>query len=88
MTRFFFDYAANDRSLFDYHGDYFHSARAALEFAEAIAAYLKNSLSDDWIGWSIEVRNVSGNRVGAVSINNSALIATFWMRRRRAEGSF
>jgi hypothetical protein len=61
--RFFFDYRTNDQSLFDYRGDEFKNPQEAIEFAEAIAQDLKNSLAGDWIGWWIEVRNAEGTKL-------------------------
>jgi hypothetical protein len=58
--RFFFDYTKKGESLLDYRGDDFGSPQGAIEFAQAVAHYLKHSLSEDWSGWSVEARNVEG----------------------------
>lgn len=68
MTRFFFDYATNGQSLYDYRGDEFRTAKSATEYAVAIAENLKHSLSDDWIGWWIEVRNAEGVKLSSVPV--------------------
>ena len=44
-------------------GDDFLTPQAAIEFAQATAQVLTNSLSGDWVGWSIEVRNAEGKRI-------------------------
>lgn len=69
MTRFFFDYAARGKSLYDYRGDEFRSIHAAMEYAGAIAEDLKHSLSDEWMGWWIEVRNAEGAKILTLPVN-------------------
>lgn len=66
--RLFFDYITKDQPLLDYRGHEFPSCRGVVEFAEAIADDLKNSLTEDWIGCSIEVRNVEGCRILSLPI--------------------
>lgn len=73
--RFFFDYVREDRSLFDYRGEEFHSSDSAINFAEAIVQDLKQSLSADWNGWSLEVRNVAGKKLLTLPIGDSELQA-------------
>jgi hypothetical protein len=68
MTRFFFDYATHGQSLYDYRGDYFRGAHAAIEYAGAVAESLKHSLSDDWSGWWIEVRSAEGLKLSTVPV--------------------
>ena len=75
MRRFFFDYRAKDGSLFDYRGQEFHSIPAALEFAESIAQDLMHSLTRNWRGWSVEVRNAQGERYFSVPVDNQELRA-------------
>jgi hypothetical protein len=70
MTRFFFDYRTKDLTLYDYRGDVFQRPQSAIEFAQATAQLLTNSLSGDWVGWSIEVRNVEGKRFVSLPIGN------------------
>jgi len=60
MMRFFFDYAAQDQAMYDYRGDDFRSPKDAIDFAGAIAEGLKHSLSKEWTGWWLEVRNCDG----------------------------
>jgi len=73
--RFFFDYKTLDHALYDYRGDYFQTPQAAIEFAAAIAEDLKNRLTENWMGWSIEVRNVEGMKLSSISIDTAGLLA-------------
>ena len=75
MIRFFFDYTSKDKSLYDYRGDDFQTPQAAIEFAQTTAQVLTNSLSGDWVGWSIEVRNAEGKKFFSLPIGNAAPIA-------------
>jgi hypothetical protein len=75
MTRFFFDYTAKEQSLLDYGGHEFRSSQAAMEFAQAIAQDLKHSLSGNWLGWTVEVRNASGARVLSLPVDSPELEA-------------
>jgi hypothetical protein len=75
VIRFFFDYTSNDRSLYDYRGEDFLSPEAAIEFAQTTAQVLTNSLSGDWIGWSIEVRNADGKKFLSLPVRSSGPIA-------------
>jgi hypothetical protein len=60
--RFFFDYTTKDQSLLDYRGQEFHNSTGAIEFAEEIVENLKCSLSTNWLGWQIEVRDTEGKK--------------------------
>jgi hypothetical protein len=62
MKHFFFDLTTTNQSLYDYRGDKFSSSQSAIEFAQETAHMLKHSLSDDWTGWSVEVRNAEGKK--------------------------
>lgn len=73
--RFFFDYRTRDRALYDYRGDYFQHPQAAIEFAAAMAEDLKNRLTENWIGWSVEVRNAEGMKLSSISIDSAGLAA-------------
>ena len=75
MMRFFFDYTSNDRSLYDYRGEDFPTPGAAIDFAQTTAQVLTNSLSGDWVGWSIEVRNADGKKFLSLPVRNAAQIA-------------
>jgi hypothetical protein len=73
--RYFFDYRAKDQSLFDYRGDEFHNPQGAIEFAQAIVQDLKHSLSNDWSGWSIEVRSADGAKFCTLTVDSSEPLA-------------
>lgn len=73
--RFFFDYTKKGESLFDYRGDEFRTPQGAIEFAEATAQYLKDSLSGDWLGWSVEVRDIAGFKFCSVPVDAVGAIA-------------
>ena len=75
MTRCFFDYTAKEQSLLDYGGHEFRSPQAAIEFAEAIAHDLKHSLTENWHGWSVEVRNAMGMRLLSLPVDSPELEA-------------
>lgn len=75
MKRFFFDYTTKDELLYDYRGDEFVSPESAIEFAKATAQVLEGSLSGDWVGWSIEVRNAEGAKFCSLPIGTVAPIA-------------
>jgi hypothetical protein len=70
MQRFFFDYLAKEQSLLDYRGQEFREVQGAIEFAEAIVQDLKQSLTTNWDGWSVEVRNAAGERFCAFSVES------------------
>jgi hypothetical protein len=74
--RFYLDYRQGDKSLYDYDGDDFLSLGDVCEFAIATAQSLKHSLSDDWSGWSVEVRNPQGNMVFSVIIGKSPVVGS------------
>jgi hypothetical protein len=75
MTRFFFDYTTKEQSLLDYGGHEFRSPQAAIEFAEAIAHDLKHPLTENWLGWSVEVRNAHGMRLHSLPVGSRGLEA-------------
>jgi hypothetical protein len=62
MKHFFFDFTTTDQSLYDYRGEKFASLQSAIEFAQETVRMLKHSLSDNWTGWSVEVRGAEGNK--------------------------
>ena len=68
MTRFFFDYATQGQSLYDYRGEEFRNIDAAVEHAAVIAENLKFTLSGQWMGWWIEVRNAEGAKLSTVPV--------------------
>jgi hypothetical protein len=75
MTRYFFDYTTQGRSIYDYRGDSFLNSDGACEFAEVIALDLKHSPNNEWVGWSIEVRNAAGTKFLSLPVENAELMA-------------
>jgi len=75
MRRYFFDYTTKDRSLYDFQGDDFLSSKDAYEFAQATAQSLKNSLAGEWLGWSVEVRNVEGRKLFSLPVDLASSLA-------------
>lgn len=74
MKRFFFDYTTKDRSLYDYRGDEFSNSQSAIEFAHETAQVLTQSLSGDWVGWSVEVRNADGEKFLSLPVGDAVPI--------------
>jgi hypothetical protein len=70
MTRFFFDYRTSDQALYDYGGQEFGSVRSAEEFAQMIVQDLSYSLTTDWNGWSVEVRNAEGRKLLSLPVQS------------------
>jgi hypothetical protein len=73
MTRFFFDYTMQGKSVRDYRGEEFPSSEAAIDFAEATVQVLNHSLAGDWIGWSLEVRNAEGIKFLSVPVRAAGM---------------
>jgi hypothetical protein len=69
MTRFFFDYVTRGRLLYDYNGVEFRSAQSAIEYAADIVEDLRHSLSEEWLGWWIEVRKADGAKILTLPVN-------------------
>jgi len=75
MKHFFFDLTTTDQLLYDYRGDKFSSPQSAIEFAQETARMLKHSLSDDWTGWSVEVRNAEGKKYFSLPVKQDLVNA-------------
>jgi hypothetical protein len=69
--RFFFDYKTQDQSVYDYHGEDFRGPQDAAEYAKAIADHLRQSLSNAWEGWCVEVRNEEGERFISLPLDSA-----------------
>jgi hypothetical protein len=69
--RFFFDYMTKDQSLHDYKGDEFRNPQSALQYAEEIAQHLKHSISGEWIGWRVEVRDAEGAKYFSLPVDSA-----------------
>jgi CheY-like chemotaxis protein len=74
--RFFFDYTKKDHSLRDYQGEEFLSPKHAFDFAETTAQMLKNNLTRDWIGWSVEVCDAEGTKYFSLPVEPGRQAAT------------
>jgi hypothetical protein len=66
--RFFFDYKAKHRSIYDYDGNTFRNSEDAYDFAKSTAQLLKNSLDGGWIGYSVEVRDAVGKKYFSIPV--------------------
>jgi hypothetical protein len=75
MKHFFFDLTTTDQSMYDYRGDAFSSSQSAIEFAQEAATLLKHSLSNDWTGWSLEVRNAEGKKFFSMPVKTDLVDA-------------
>jgi hypothetical protein len=73
--RYFFDFIRPGQSLYDYRGDVFISTEDACDYAMATAERLSNSLSNDWKGWSVEVRSPEGQMYISIPINRVIQLA-------------
>jgi hypothetical protein len=74
MTRFFFDCTNEQQVIFDYVGHEFKSAAAAVEFAQEKLLLLRNSLAQDWVGWSINVSNPEGCKLHSLPIDSAGMM--------------
>lgn len=83
--RFFFDYVTRSQSLYDYQGDEFRSAQAAIAFAGFIAEDLKHRLSGEWNDWRLEVRSAEGATLLSLPVESAN--AT-WQSQPRRGGEF
>jgi hypothetical protein len=75
MKRLFFDISNTTRNLYDYQGREFERFEEARELAELIALDLQCSELDDWAGSEVKVRNIDGNCLISIPIQESDLIA-------------
>lgn len=69
--RFFFDFTSKEKVIFDYLGLEFNNSRGAIDFAQEKSQLLKNSLSQEWAGWSIEVCSAEGAKLCVLRIDNA-----------------
>lgn len=67
--RFFFDISSTETVIYDYSGLDFLGSDGAINFAQEKRQLLKNSLSREWAGWSIQVCNAEGARVFSLVID-------------------
>jgi hypothetical protein len=69
QMRFFFDILSSENIIYDYRGLDFGGSDGAIDFAQEKRQLLKNSLSREWAGWSIQVCNAEGARVCCLLID-------------------
>ncbi len=75
MKRYFFDLVSGDRSEYGYCGGEFSTLEAARQVAELIALDLEVMDEGSWAGWTIYVRNASGQHFFSVPVPRPSLIA-------------
>jgi hypothetical protein len=73
MKRYFFDLASPKRREFDFQGCEFANPETAYHQAELLALDLCIEAGGKWSGWSVEVRNILGRQLFAVSVPDSEL---------------
>ena len=71
--RFFFDFTSGEKVIFDYLGLEFTNPSGAIDFAQEKSQLLKNSLSQEWAGWSIEVCSPEGAKLCILPIDDAAM---------------
>lgn len=69
--RFFFDISSKETVIYDYSGLDFVGSDGAIDFAQEKRRLLKNSRSQGWVGWSIQVCNAEGGRVLSLIIDTN-----------------
>ena len=67
--RFFFDFTSKEKIIFDYLGLEFKSPHGAIDFAQEKLQLLKNSLTQEWVGWSIQVCSPEGRKLCILPID-------------------
>jgi hypothetical protein len=69
MKHFFFDLRADDQSLlYDYRGNHFSNVQSVMEFTRETVRMLQHSLSHDWTGWSVDVRDADGKSILSIPV--------------------
>ena len=71
--RFFFDVTSGEKVIFDYLGLEFTNPSGAIDFAQEKSQFLKDSLSQQWTGWSIEVCSPEGAKLCILPIDDAAV---------------
>lgn len=71
--RFFFDITSDEKVIFDYLGLEFTNPRGAIDFAQEKSQFLKNTLSQEWAGWSIEVCSPEGAKLCILPIDDAVV---------------
>jgi hypothetical protein len=71
--RFFFDFTSEEKVIFDYLGLEFKSSNGAIDFAQEKLQLLKNSLTQEWVGWSIQVCSAEGRKLCTLPIDGAEM---------------
>jgi hypothetical protein len=71
--RFFFDFTSKEKVIFDYLGLEFKSSHGAIDFAQEKLQLLKNSLTQEWVGWSIQVCSPEGRKLCILPIDGAEM---------------
>jgi len=70
-VRFFFDFTQKDCSLNDYEGVEFRTFQGARDYADALTCHMRNSLSGEWNGWRVDVRNADGRKFFSMPVRTA-----------------
>ena len=73
MSKYFFDRVSSDRAEYDYHGRALATPENARQLAELIALDLEIETDGRWSGWSVDVRNVYGERFFTIPVRGPEL---------------
>jgi Domain of unknown function (DUF6894) len=73
VMRFFFDFTSEEKVIFDYLGLEFKSSHGAIDFAQEKLQLLKNSLTQEWVGWSIQVCSAEGAKLCTLPIDGAEM---------------
>ena len=73
VQRYFFDFVAKDRSVYDYNGREFSTLQGALQLAELIALDL--AVDGEWVGWVVAICGARGQKYHCVPVKESELLA-------------
>jgi hypothetical protein len=75
MRRFFFDVSTAKGFLYDYEGRVFRRDEDARKLAELIALDLESTDALEWTGSAVQVRNVDGQTLFSVVVQESERVA-------------
>jgi hypothetical protein len=71
MRRFFFDVSTARGFLYDYEGREFRRVEDARKLAELIALDLESTEASEWTGSAVEVRNVDGQTLFSILVQEA-----------------
>ena len=75
MSRYFFDLIGQRRSVYDYRGRCLPALDSARSLAELMALDLAMNVEDEWLGWTVDVRDVEGSSLFSVTVKSFDLAA-------------